>query len=86
MTHRTPPHAWVALYAQCRVLGLRLCLSVIDESTDPRHPRGRTPRLAGEIPSPVWPVGSGPQRLALVDVGGGHLVAPEAAAESLRSA
>jgi peptide/nickel transport system ATP-binding protein len=53
---------------------------------DPRHPRGRTPRLAGEIPSPVWPVGSGPQRLALVDVGGGHLVAPEAAAESRRSA
>ncbi len=44
---------------------------------DPRRPRTRTPRLAGEIPSPVWPTGSGPARLSLVDVGGGHLVAPE---------
>ncbi len=37
----TPPQAWIALHAQCRVLGLRLCLGVIDESPDPRHPRGR---------------------------------------------
>jgi peptide/nickel transport system ATP-binding protein len=44
---------------------------------DPRRPRRPTPRLAGEIPSPVWPLGSGPARQALVDVGGGHLVAPE---------
>lgn len=36
-----PTPAWNALYAQCRLLGLRLRLGVIDESTDPRNPRGR---------------------------------------------
>ncbi|WP_101342067.1 ABC transporter ATP-binding protein [Cereibacter azotoformans] len=42
---------------------------------DPTHQRPATPRLAGEIPSPVHPVGSGPERVRLTDVGGGHLVA-----------
>ncbi len=44
---------------------------------DPRHPRAGIARLSGEIPSPVWPLGSGPARQSLVDVGAGHLVAPE---------
>ena len=42
---------------------------------DPFHTRPTTPRLAGEIPSPVHPVGGGPERVALRDIGGGHLVA-----------
>ncbi len=42
---------------------------------DPEHVRPPTVRLAGEVPSPVHPVGRGPERLRLTDVGGGHLVA-----------
>ncbi len=42
---------------------------------DPGHARPPRPRLSGEVPSPVWPVGGGPERLQLTDVGGGHLVA-----------
>jgi peptide/nickel transport system ATP-binding protein len=42
---------------------------------DPEHVRPPTVRLAGEVPSPVHPVGGGPERLRLTDVGGGHLVA-----------
>ncbi|MCE6950814.1 ABC transporter ATP-binding protein [Cereibacter sphaeroides] len=44
---------------------------------DPMHQRPPVPRLAGEVPSPVHPVGSGPGRLILRDAGGGHLVAAE---------
>ncbi|WP_096787800.1 ABC transporter ATP-binding protein [Rhodobacter sp. CZR27] len=44
---------------------------------DPMHQRPPVPRLAGEVPSPVHPVGSGPVRLILRDAGGGHLVAAE---------
>jgi peptide/nickel transport system ATP-binding protein len=42
---------------------------------DPAHVRPPTVRLAGEVPSPVHPVGGGPARNRLEDVGGGHLVA-----------
>ncbi|RHZ96211.1 ABC transporter ATP-binding protein [Cereibacter sphaeroides] len=42
---------------------------------DPLHQRPPAPRLAGEIPSPVHPVGAGPERVRLADVGAGHLVA-----------
>ncbi len=42
---------------------------------DPAHIRAPTPRLAGDAPSPVYPAGSGPERLILDDVGNGHLVA-----------
>jgi peptide/nickel transport system ATP-binding protein len=42
---------------------------------DPAHVRAPSPRLAGDVPSPVYPVGQGPARLTLYDVGGGHLVA-----------
>ncbi|MEY4982293.1 MAG: hypothetical protein RIR62_559, partial [Pseudomonadota bacterium] len=41
---------------------------------DPFHTRPTTPRLAGEIPSPVHPVGGGPDRIILRDIGSGHLV------------
>ncbi len=44
---------------------------------DPRSPRAGLPRLTGEVPSPVWPLGAGPARQALVDVEAGHLVASE---------
>jgi peptide/nickel transport system ATP-binding protein len=44
---------------------------------DPQAPRRDMPRLTGEIPSPVWPIGAGPQRRVLVDIGAGHMVAPE---------
>ncbi|WP_417425471.1 ABC transporter ATP-binding protein [Hoeflea sp.] len=44
---------------------------------DPRSPRAGLPRLTGEVPSPVWPLGAGPARQALIDVDTGHLVAPE---------
>ncbi|MDF1610254.1 ABC transporter ATP-binding protein [Hoeflea sp. YIM 152468] len=44
---------------------------------DPRSPRAGLPRLTGDVPSPVWPLGAGPARQALVDVGGGHMVAPD---------
>jgi peptide/nickel transport system ATP-binding protein len=42
---------------------------------DPAAKRHAFPRLAGEIPSPVYPVGQGPKRLALLDIGAGHMVA-----------
>jgi len=48
---------------------------------DPAHVRAPAPRLSGEVPSPIHPVGSGPRRLDLLDVGGGHLVAGDRAAE-----
>ena len=46
---------------------------------DPGHVRAPAPRLSGEVPSPIHPVGSGPRRLDLRDIGGGHLVAGDAA-------
>ncbi len=42
---------------------------------DPRRPREAGVRMTGEIPSPVWPVGQGPERVRLTDIGGGHIVA-----------
>ena len=47
---------------------------------DPGHVRAPSPRLSGEVPSPIHPVGSGPRRLDLCDIGGGHLVAGDRAA------
>ncbi len=44
---------------------------------DPSRPRAGHARLAGDIPSPVWPLGAGPTRNFLVDIGGGHLIALE---------
>ena len=44
---------------------------------DPAHLRPPAPRMATEVPSPVWPVGEGPARVSLRDSGGGHLVAAE---------
>ena len=41
---------------------------------DPTHVRRVSPRLEGEVPSPVHRVGQGPKRLLLRDIGGGHLV------------
>jgi len=52
---------------------------------DPRRPRGGHLRLAGEIPSPVWPAGAGPERLRLRDAGGGHLVAEGGAGMALEA-
>ena len=43
---------------------------------DPRQRRDR-PLLTGEIPSPVWPAGTGPEVLTMVEVEPGHLVAEE---------
>ncbi len=40
---------------------------------DPAHVRAPLPRLADDVPSPVYAVGQGPARLTLYDVGGGHL-------------
>ncbi|EKD59852.1 MAG: hypothetical protein ACD_54C01092G0001 [uncultured bacterium] len=42
---------------------------------DPSFVRTPAPRLAGEVPSPVHALGQGPARLALRDIGAGHLVA-----------
>ena len=42
---------------------------------DPTHIRPPAPRLAGEVPSPVHPLGQGPAKLALTDIADGHLVA-----------
>lgn len=42
---------------------------------DPTHRRAPLARLGGDIPSPVHPLGAGPDRVALRDIGGGHLVA-----------
>lgn len=41
---------------------------------DPSQRRERA-LISGEIPSPVWPEDEGPERVALRDLGGGHLVA-----------
>ena len=46
---------------------------------DPRRRRDHFQRLSGEVPSPVRPVGYQPAYVDLADVGGGHLVAREAA-------
>ncbi|MFZ5749954.1 MAG: dipeptide ABC transporter ATP-binding protein [Pseudomonadota bacterium] len=42
---------------------------------DPRHVRPSRPRLAGDVPSPVHPLGMGPRRVELIDIGDGHRVA-----------
>jgi peptide/nickel transport system ATP-binding protein len=42
---------------------------------DPTHRRAPSARLGGDIPSPVHRLGAGPDRVALRDIGGGHLVA-----------
>ena len=42
---------------------------------DPTHIRPATARLSGEVPSPVHPLGQGPLKLRLTDIGQGHLVA-----------
>ncbi|MCX7302070.1 MAG: ABC transporter ATP-binding protein [Rhodobacterales bacterium] len=42
---------------------------------DPAHVRPEARRLGGEVPSPVHPVGQGPQRVVLRDAGDGHWVA-----------
>ncbi len=68
-----------------------------DVFEDPRHsytrrllsavpiadPRRRTerPLLTGEIPSPLYPLGQGPERVDLAEVGPGHLAAVEAEAK-----
>ncbi len=44
---------------------------------DPAHKRAPSPRLSGEVPSPVHRVGQGPDRVQLTDIGDGHLVAVE---------
>ncbi|OWJ67011.1 ABC transporter ATP-binding protein [Inquilinus limosus] len=46
---------------------------------DPRRRRDHFQRLSGEVPSPVRPVGYAPVLVDLADIGGGHLVAREAA-------
>ena len=43
---------------------------------DPRQRRDR-PLITGEIPSPVWAPGTSPERVELVEVAPGHLVAQE---------
>lgn len=43
---------------------------------DPRQRRER-PLLTGEIPSPVWPPGEGPELVTMAEVEPGHLVAGE---------
>jgi peptide/nickel transport system ATP-binding protein len=42
---------------------------------DPAHVRAPGLRPSGEVPSPVYPVGKGPERVRLVDIGDGHWVA-----------
>ncbi|WBU54466.1 ABC transporter ATP-binding protein [Paracoccus sp. SCSIO 75233] len=42
---------------------------------DPSHVHPARPRMASDMPSPVWPVGAGPDQVALRDIGGGHHVA-----------
>ena len=42
---------------------------------DPRHIRAPVPRLVGEVPSPVYPLGMAPAPVRLHDAGAGHLVA-----------
>jgi peptide/nickel transport system ATP-binding protein len=42
---------------------------------DPTHQRGPSVRLAGDVPSPVYPLGTSPAPALLRDTGAGHLVA-----------
>ncbi|MDD8023762.1 MAG: ABC transporter ATP-binding protein [Paracoccaceae bacterium] len=42
---------------------------------DPDRVRPPTPRLSGEVPSPVYKLGERPPHLSLRNIGGGHLVA-----------
>ena len=42
---------------------------------DPARRRAPSVRLTGDMPSPIHPVGGGPERVTLRDVGGGHLAA-----------
>ncbi|WP_256840127.1 ABC transporter ATP-binding protein [Ornithinimicrobium faecis] len=42
---------------------------------DPGERRER-PLVSGEVPSPIWPHGEGPEVVGLEDLGGGHFVAP----------
>ena len=42
---------------------------------DPAHVRAPSARLAGDVPSPIHPLGAGPARLVMTDIGDGHLVA-----------
>ncbi|HQU69254.1 MAG TPA: ABC transporter ATP-binding protein [Albidovulum sp.] len=42
---------------------------------DPTHQRPTVARMSEEARSPVWPVGAGPAKVALSDIGGGHRVA-----------
>ncbi len=42
---------------------------------DPTHIRPPVARLSGDVPSPVHPLGQGPLKLHLTDIGQGHLVA-----------
>ncbi len=44
---------------------------------DPRRERQPGLRMSDEIPSPVWKIGTQPERVKLVDIGGGHLVAEQ---------
>ncbi len=41
---------------------------------DPQHCRAGSPRLVGDIPSPVHKAGAAPKRALLRDIGDGHLV------------
>ncbi|MGO2860839.1 MAG: ABC transporter ATP-binding protein [Brevibacterium sp.] len=43
---------------------------------DPGQRRERA-LISGEIPSPVWPEGDGPQQVIMRDLGGGHFVSEE---------
>ncbi|SER33593.1 peptide/nickel transport system ATP-binding protein [Faunimonas pinastri] len=42
---------------------------------DPSRRREHFKQLEGEVPSPLWPAGSGPERVRLTDIGDGHAVA-----------
>jgi len=42
---------------------------------DPTHQRPALSRMSDDVRSPVWPVGAGPAKVALSDIGGGHRVA-----------
>ena len=53
---------------------------------DPTAARKTPPRLTGEVPSPIWPVDAGPERLVLRDIGHGHLVADWADADQATAA
>ena len=50
---------------------------------DPHHVRPPVPARAGEIGTPVWPLGQGPERLRMQQIAPGHWVAEE---QKLRAA